>query len=399
MTDLTLAAEFPALTQADWMKRVETVLKGESFADRLVQTTPDGFKLQPLYGQKAGARACRPAPRPWIISQRVDHPNATKANRQALDDLANGATGLTLVARNAASARGFGLEPSGFGQALHGIHVHAIALRLDGGGAAELASLIAARPVDPERLDISFGGKDPSLAETLSKRGFIGPFLEADGRSWHERGATDGEELGAVLGEAVGFLRQLESLNDAYLVRAVSVTLAASQDMFATLAKFRAMRLLWARVLKSCGLPDAPLRLHGETSWRMMAKLDPHTNILRTTAAVFGASLGGADSITVLPFSLAQGLPNGFARRVARNQQSILSAESGLWHVNDPALGAGYIETYTEALCVKAWQVFQASERGEWPKPDPQRKDVLPVIGTEAYRLPAEHSAEVEDAA
>jgi methylmalonyl-CoA mutase len=259
-----------------------------------------------------------------------------------------------------------------------------------------LAKLIESQPLDPERLDLSFGLKDTQAAEALANRGFVGPFLDADGRHWHEAGATDAEELGAVLGEAVGYLRKLDSFNDAYLVRAVSVTLAASQDMFATLAKFRAMRLLWARVLKAAGLADAPLRLHAETSWRMMASLDPHTNILRATAAVFGASLGGADSITVLPFSLKQGLPNGFSRRVARNVQNVLGAESSLWRVNDPASGAGYIETYTQGLCEKAWRFFQATERGDWPKPDPGRKDVLPVIGTEAYRLPAEYPAEVE---
>jgi methylmalonyl-CoA mutase len=259
-----------------------------------------------------------------------------------------------------------------------------------------LARLVEGQPLDPERLDLGFGLKDPRSAEALANRGFVGPFLDADGRPWHEAGATDAEELGAVLGEAVGYLRELEGFNDAYLVRAVSVTLAAHQDMFATLSKFRAMRLLWARVLKAAGLADAPLRLHAETSWRMMARLDPHTNILRATAAVFGAGLGGADSIAVLPFSLTQGLPNGFARRVARNVQTVLSAESNLWRVNDPASGAGYIETYTQGLCEKAWAVFQDTERGDWPKPDPARRDVLPVIGTEAYRLQTEYPAEVE---
>ena len=97
-------------------------------------------------------------------------------------------------------------------------------------------------------------------------------------------------------------------------------------------------------------MPKSPLRLHAETSWRMTATLDPHTNILRATAAVFGAGLGGADSITVLPFSLAQGLPNAFARRVARNVQTVLAEEANLWRVADPASGAGYIETYTQQL-------------------------------------------------
>jgi methylmalonyl-CoA mutase len=396
MTELTLAAEFPALDRAGWLKRVEAVLMGDSFESRLVNTTADGLRLEPLYGQQPGPRAGRPFVQPWTISQRADHPDPHKANLQALDDLANGATGLSLVARGSTTARGFGLDMDALPRILHDIHLHAIALRLEGGGAMALAKLVESQPLDPERLDLSFGLKDTQAAEALANRGFVGPFLDADGRHWHEAGATDAEELGAVLGEAVGYLRKLDSFNDAYLVRAVSVTLAASQDMFATLAKFRAMRLLWARVLKAAGLADAPLRLHAETSWRMMASLDPHTNILRATAAVFGASLGGSDSITVLPFSLKQGLPNGFSRRVARNVQNVLGAESNLWRVNDSASGAGYIETYTQGLCEKAWRFFQATERGDWPKPDPGRKDVLPVIGTEAYRLPTEYPAEVE---
>jgi methylmalonyl-CoA mutase len=176
----------------------------------------------------------------------------------------------------------------------------------------------------------------------------------------------------------------------------VGVTLAANQDMFATLAKFRAMRLMWRRVLQAAGLPDAPLRLHAETSWRMMAVKDPHTNILRATAAVFGAGLGGADSITVLPFPLAQGLPNAFARRVARNVQTVLADESNLWRVADPASGAGYIETHTQALCEKAWAVFQDAEAGDWPVPDPGTAASLPLIGTTAYPLGQEYDPETE---
>ena len=95
----------------------------------------------------------------------------------------------------------------------------------------------------------------------------------------------------------------------------------------------------------------------------MLTAKDPHTNILRATAAVFGAALGGADSICVLPFSDAQGLPNAFARRVARNSQTILMDESHLWRVADPAAGAGYVESLTMALCERAWAEFQAIER------------------------------------
>ena len=171
---------------------------------------------------------------------------------------------------------------------------------------------------------------------------------------------------------------------------------AANQDMFATLAKFRAIRLLWRRVLDAAGLPDAPLRLHAETSFRMAAELDPHTNILRATAAVFGAGLAGADSICVLPHSIAQGLPNAFARRVARNVQTVLLEESNLWRVADPASGAGYVEALTSALCEKAWSVFQKAEAGQWPEPDPAASHGLPMIGTTAYKLAAERAADVE---
>lgn len=396
MSELTLGADFPGLTRADWMKRVEAVLKGASFEDRLVRHSPEGIRLEPLHGQQAGPRAARPQQEPWKLLQRVDHPDAARANEQALDDLENGATGLVLVSADAASARGFGIDPGRLARVLQGVHLHAISLRMEGEASMALARLIATQPIDPERLNISFALTAPDDAAELARLGYAGPYMHADGRGFHEQGASDAAELGASLATAVATMRRLDRLNDVHLVRAVGMTLAATQDMFATLAKFRAARLLWRRVLDAAGLPDAPLRLHAETSWRMMARLDPHTNILRATAAVFGAGLGGADSITVLPFSLAQGLPNAFARRVARNLQSVLLEEANLWRVADPASGAGYAETLTRGLCEAAWTVFQNAEAGDWPAPRPDSAHGLPVIGTTAYPLKQEAAPETE---
>ena len=396
MTEFSLAAEFPGSTRADWMKRVEAVLKGAAFDERLVISTADGIRLEPLHGQMPGPRAARPVQAPWTIFQRIDHPDAAKANAQGLDDLENGATGLVLVSEDAASAQGFGFDPSRLSRVLQGVHLHAIALKVEGRASVALTELIASQPIDPERMNVCFSVTDPSQAVMLAERSFTGPYMEADGRPWHERGATDAEELGAVLAEAVKLMRRLDGLNDYHLSRAIGITLAANQDMFGTLAKFRAIRLLWRRILEAAGLPDAPLRLHAETSWRMMASLDPHTNILRATAAVFGAGLGGADSICVLPFSLRQGLPNAFARRVARNVQTVLIEEANLWRVADPASGAGYMEELTRGLCNAAWGVLQKAEAGHWPQPTPDAAHGLPMIGTTAYRLAAEHSAEVE---
>lgn len=391
MTDHPLDAEFPAASREDWLKRVAAVLKGAEFDVRLVSKTGDGIRIEPLYGRVDGPRAERQTVAPWIVHARADHPDAAKANAQALDDLGNGATGLTLVMRGQAAARGFGVEVESLARVLDGVQLHAIALRLE--GSAELASalgkLVARQPIDPERLDISFGLSDVNLVKELVVQGFKGPFVEADGRALHEHGATEAQELGAVLAMATGFLRKTEASH-------IGITLAADQDMFLTLAKFRAMRLLWGRVLEASGLPATPLRLHGETSWRMMARLDPHTNILRACAAVFGAGLGGACSISVLPFSLAQGLPNGFARRVSRNVQTVLLEEANLWRVADPASGSGYVETLTRDLCERAWAVFQKAERSVWPTPDPGNSQSLPLIGTTAYQLPQEYAAQVE---
>lgn len=396
MGELTLAAEFPELSRADWMKRVEAVLKGAAFEEKLVRTTADGIRLEALHGQQAGPRAARPAQVPWTVFQRVDHPDAARANALALDDLSNGATGLVIVSADAATARGCGIDMQRLVHVLQGVHLHAVALKVEGGASTALAELIATQPIDPERMNVSFAVTSPSEAAELARLGYAGPYMDADGRGWHEKGATNAQELGATLATAVASLRRLDTLNDAHLSRAVGVTLAATQDMFATLAKFRAMRLMWRRVLQASGLPDAPLRLHAETSWRMMAVKDPHTNILRATAAVFGAGLGGADSITVLPFPLAQGLPNAFSRRVARNVQAVLAEESNLWRVADPASGAGYIETYTQGLCEKAWSVFQNAESGDWPVPDASSTTGLPHIGTTAYPLKQEFAPETE---
>ena len=364
-----------------WQARVTAILKGES-AEKLVSRTADGFRIEPLYQQITAARAERAGHAPWTVMQRVDHPDGVKANAQALDDLENGAGGLCIVNGDADVAR-----------VLQGVALHAIHTRLEGGDglAKAFAAFVGKQPIDPARLDVSFGMGD---VEDLVAQGFKGPFLEADGRVFHEQGASEAQELACVLAQIVSALRKFDSLPPESIV---GVTLAANQDMFLTLAKFRAIRLLWARVLEASGIAHQPLRLHGETSRRMMARLDPHTNILRATAAVFGAGLGGTDTFTVLPFSVAQGLPNAFARRMARNTQLILLEESQFWRVADPASGSGYVESLTHDLCERAWTIFQGIEKtGKLPAFDSKNKSSDPVIGTKTHQLPKEFEAAVE---
>ena len=376
--------EFPDATLEMWRARVAAILKGES-VEKLVSQTADGVRIEPLYQQIQGPRVDRAEHAPWIALQRVDHPDGLKANIQALDDLENGAGGLCIVNRDA-----------DVGRILQDVALHAIHTRLEGGDrlAKAFATYVGKQPIDPARLHVSFGLNDDGLVKELVAQGFKGPFLEADGRVFHEQGASEAQELACVLTQIVGALRKFDQLSSEAIVGA---TLAANQDMFLTLAKFRAIRLLWARVLEASGVAHQPLRLHGETSRRMMALLDPHTNILRATAAVFGAGLGGTDTFTVLPFSIAQGLPNAFARRMARNTQLILLEESHLWRVADPASGSGYVESLTHDLCERAWTIFQGIEKtGTLPAFDSKNKSSDPVIGTKTHQVPKEFDAAVE---
>jgi methylmalonyl-CoA mutase len=143
----------------------------------------------------------------------------------------------------------------------------------------------------------------------------------------------------------------------------IQFQLAADADQFLTLAKFRALRRLWARIEDVCGLAPKPAFVSAQTAWRMMTTRDPYVNLLRATLAVFSAALGGADTITVLPFTMPIGLPDRFARRIARNTQLVLIEESNLARVMDPAAGSGGIEDLTDQLCRAAWTFFQEIEK------------------------------------
>lgn len=399
MAEFKLASEFPPARREDWLALVEKALKGAPLG-RLVSTTYDGLSVEPLYERAAGASpvAGRAAGAPWQIVQRVDHPDPAAANAEALHDLENGAAGLTLVLAGAVGAYGYGLAGAdAIARALDGVHLDAgIAVDLDAGprwreAADRVAALAKSRGLQPSAADVRFG-IDPlgaavaggwthaawpvaamAFAETvadLSAQGFRGPFAAADSRVIHNAGGSEAQELAFALAAAVAYLRALEANKIApeRARRMIFFRLSADSEQFLTLAKFRALRKLWARVEEASGLDPKPAVVAAETAWRMTTRRDPHVNLLRTTAAAFAAGLGGADSVTVLPFTLALGLPDRFARRIARNTQLILMEEASLAKVADPAAGSGGIEDLTEKLCRAAWSLFQEIERagGAW---------------------------------
>jgi len=394
--DLRLAADFAPASYDDWRKLVDGVLKGAPF-EKLVGKTYDGLRIEPIYPRARGGApiAGRAPAAPWQIMQRIDHPDATQANAQALHDLENGASGLEVEFAGGPGARGFGVADAAsdtLARLFDGVFFDAgIAIALnpvlgrDNAG-INLADLIEARGIDPAKVNLRFNYQPLSTVATrgaapapwpefakpfakmigdLSGRGFKGPFALADGRPVHDAGGSEAQELAFTLAVAVAYLRALEAGGIGLEVArtALSFRLSADADQFLTLAKFRALRLLWARIEQACGLTPKPIFVAAQTAWRMLTQRDPYVNMLRATMATFSAGLGGADAITVLPHTLALGLPDPFARRVARNTQLVLLEESNLGRVSDPAAGSGGIEKLTQQLCEAAWSLFQEIEK------------------------------------
>src|ERR1700733_15279732 len=394
--DLRLAADFAPATYEDWRKLVDGVLKGAPF-EKLVGKTYDELRIEPIYRRAPDTApiAARASGAPWQIMQRIDHPDAAMAIAQALQDLENRATGLEIEFAGGPGARGFGVADATretLAKVFDGVFFDAgIAIGLNpvvgrGNAGTILADLIEAKGINPANVDIRVNyqalttmavrGAAPSpwsemaipfakVVGDLMGRGFKGPFVLADGRPIHDAGGSEVQELAFALAVAVAYLRMLEAGGIALdrTCAALSFRLCADADQFLTMAQFRALRSLWARIEQSCGLAPKPIFVAAETSWRMLTQRDPYVNMLRATIATFSAGLGGADAITVLPHTLALGLPDAFARRAARNTQLVLLEESNLVKVSDPAAGSGGIETLTQQLCEAAWALFQEIEK------------------------------------
>jgi len=443
--ETTLFGDDGTATEAAWRAAVEIALKGRSF-ESLVRTTDDGIALEPLYAPARGSVPMgRSGAGAWAAIARTDLPAPGASNEIALRDLEAGASGLALVLPGAPTAYGAGVRIStldDLDRTLEGVELSMCPIRLEAGGAGRgLAALAAAlvdrRGIDPATTEIHFGldplggtavagklsaswadvaARTGDTARALHARGFRAPYFLADGRPFHNGGASDAQELASVLGSAVAYLRAYVEggLSVADALPLIGLAVAADQDQFATIAKLRALRRLWAKLAAECGAPDVRPHVHAETSWRMMTRFDPYTNVLRTTIAAFAAGVGGADSISVLPFTQGLGLPDRFARRLARNTHSMLVEESHVDHVVDPAAGSGGVEARTEALAETAWDLFRAIEaklglpgalasgwwQGEIAQKRAQRetavrKRALAIVGTSEFPLLPDRAVDV----
>jgi methylmalonyl-CoA mutase len=178
-------------------------------------------------------------------------------------------------------------------------------------------------------------------------------------------GGSDGQELGFSLAAGVAYLRALvdAGLDVTAAAGLLEFRYTAGVEQFPTIAKLRAGRRLWWRVLEASGArPDRGQLQHAVTAPTMYSRRDPYVNLLRATVAGFAAGIGGADAVTVTPFDTALGADTAFSRRIARNTQALLVEESHLARVLDPAGGSWFVESLTRELAAAGWAFFQELE-------------------------------------
>ncbi len=419
--ELGLAAEFPAVTRDEWRDLVAGVLRKSGREDlpdpveeALRRTVATGVTVAPLYtaedagdlptavgvpglppflrGSGAGAAGAAggpdgDVPGGWDVRQRHAHPDVAVTKEAIAADLENGVTSLWLVIGDGA------IPADRIGDVLADVYLDLAPVSVSGVGAGggvaaaeAFLGLLDARSdtdepiapggslgLDPLGTQAASGqAQDLSGLAGLARRASAYPGLRTvvvDGTVFADAGGSVVEELGCSLAAGVAYLRALtdgeQGLDVDEAFGQLEFRYSAGADQFTTIAALRAARRLWDRVGEVSGASPGVRgqRQHAVTSSVMTTKRDPWVNMLRTTVACFAAGVGGADSVTVQPFDAALGLPDSFARRIARNTQSLLVEEGHLARVLDPAGGSWYVESLTDELARAAWDWFTEIER------------------------------------
>jgi methylmalonyl-CoA mutase len=411
MEHLSLLGSSSEAGREQWEKAAADVLRksGRMKSDdpdalvwsKLTRTTLDGIEIKPLgtpasldglpdTGAPGAAPYTRgvavtPSEHGWDVRAHLADPDPASAAEAALLDLENGVTSLWLSVGPA----GFAVEH--LSQVLAKVHVDSAAIVLDapgdpvsvaeafchllderGGNAAPGTSLggdpigrtvVEPKVVEPKVIEL-VETTVTELAELATKHNVYA--LTVDGTAVHDAGATDAQELGYSLAVGAAYLRILTTqagLDVDAAARLIEFRYAATDEQFTTIAKLRAARRLWDRVLQLSGANDAPGQVqHAVTSRPMLTKHDPWVNMLRGTVAAFAAGVGGATSVTVLPFDSALGVPDTLGRRNARNTSALLISESHVAKVSDPAGGAYAVEQLTDDVAQAGWAQLQRIE-------------------------------------
>lgn len=400
------AEGFPTATYQQWRELVAGVLRKSGVTEEHLTDTPeavlatrtyDGFDIAPLYtfdpatpdpgfpGLAPFTRGHRPAGAltdGWDIRARYTDPEPKTLKERLHTDLMNGVNSLWI------SVGGAALPADDLGQVLTDVYLDLAPVVLSAGSEYTVAAdallrahadadvphgrIISHLGIDP-LTTAARTGEHPAMADAAGfaadrakDRPGLGLFT-ADATVVHNAGGSDAQELGWAIAAGTAYLRALNESGFAVAeaARRIEFRLAVNADQFAGIAKLRAVRAMWNQILAASGVPadQRTMRVHATTSEAMLTRHDPHVNMLRTTVATFAAGVGGADAVTVEPFDAAIGLPDDFARRIARNTQSILVEESHLSRVLDPAGGSFFVENLTREVYRAGWDFFRKTEQ------------------------------------
>lgn len=387
---------FPPVSAEEWRAKVDVDLKGVPFEKKLVWRTNEGFNVNPMYRREdiAGLKTTDSLPgefpyvrgtrvdNDWFIRQEIIADNAADANAKVSEVLTKGATS--------------------FGWHMPEVTAEAVATLLAGVDltkvevnltccmrkAVELTKLLVEYVVsagaadtfrgsigfNPWKRELKHGTATPvdPVATATAMFATAAPvkglrLLSVNSAMFTNGGAYIYQELGYALSWGAQWMTLLTDAGfsaDAVAER-IKFDMGISTNYFMELAKFRAARMLWARIVEQYNPESADsckMMAHASTSRYNQTVYDAHVNLLRSQTEAMSAALAGVDSITVTPFDTPYKTPDEFSERIARNQQLLLKEESHLDKVVDPAGGSYYIETLTVSLANEAWKLFLETE-------------------------------------
>ncbi len=342
--------KFPDVSPQSWREAVERGLHGKRIEDKLTTTTSDGIVIQPLYEDQGEAREALPwCEGSWSPHESLplENPKSWRARMQRAAD--------------------FGVKGFRVGQLTEELEADLLGIARELQVELHLSSPVQADRAMGRLQQELRGGQTllpGALTEELAIAASAGTTLfSACSSSEQGQGAGVALQVALCLTRGAAWLREAErcavSATDA--AGLVEFRVGSGTDLFLEIAKLRALRLCWTKLLKACAV-QGPCKIHVEASARSWTVRDPWVNGLRGTTIAFAAAIGGAQSVLVLPFDAMLGASDEEALRLARNTHAILAQESHLDQVQDPAAGSGYIESLTNDIAQGAWVLFQELE-------------------------------------
>jgi methylmalonyl-CoA mutase len=401
---INLFKEFPTVSTQQWMDKVTADLKGADFGKKLVWKTNEGIDVQPFYraedleklnylnslpGEFPYVRGTKKNNNEWLVRQSIVVKDFAEANKKALNYLMRGVDSLAFVFKASTE-----LTVGDLSVLLKDISLDAVEVNFVGCCSRRVSEAFAAFVKqggwDPKNIRASveydpFGkyaltgkftkGQDHVVENALKMIAATAGMtrfktLAVNGKNFGNAGSSIVQELAYSLALGAEYLTVLteKGLEVDAVAKKLKFNLSVSANYFLEIAKLRAARLLWAQIVKAYGPKSecsCKMTIHAETgSWNKTV-YDAYVNMLRTQTEAMSASLGGADSITVLPFNAAYEESNEFSDRIARNQQLLLKEESHFSKIADPAAGSYYIEELTASIADQAWKLFlEVQEKG-----------------------------------